>query len=631
MEVYHACAGSDQMARISIHTSRGLFNRHGRAPERTDAVFIAEAIAETGYDCEVLYDLPIQDSPTESSDCDPDGQWESGAWSWWSDHAQNNVPDEHLRKDGNLLLVDANGGGCTTPTFGVAGAKEIYEEHDYQKHLPITADYPGDWRGRVFAALHEVGHFFNLGHGSGMHWNQYDRGRWLQTPNPPDQGTKNKCGEITDPHDSTLDRTILAEYYEGCAAQVMGENITSGGRVECGNTDYWKDDGAEPSVSVDVSVSNGSATCDATLHDATIDYWQWQLYDGSGTSIDYAEGNPVTFDLPGDGDYVAEAIAKTQDGEWLRGERSFSYSGGGGGSNQSPAVSISVANLHTSNGQIDCLAEASDPDGSIERYEWQLLQNGQLADSTSGNNVTLQAPEPGEYVVGVTVTDDQGATASDSVTRTWNEAPSVSINSVNVNHDAGTVDVSASASDPVDAVESFEWWLQKNGSTIDSATGQSATFSLTQGGGQYTVEVTATDEGGLSNSESQVFTYEPPTNDKPSVSISSVSTGEDGTVSASADANDPDGSVVSYVWRIEDGNNNEADTATGQSVEMQVPAPGNYTIAVTVEDDKGAQASAAQEFTYQGETQESGISKRAVAVGLALALGGAYVHERRNR
>ncbi len=55
---------------------------------------------------------------------------------------------------------------------------------------------------------------------------------------------------------------------------------------------------------------------------------------------------------------------------------------------------------------------SSDPDGSVTAYEWDLGDGG----SATGATVNHTFADPGAYTVTLTVTDDAGATATDTVT-----------------------------------------------------------------------------------------------------------------------------------------------------------------------------------------------------------------------
>ncbi len=132
---------------------------------------------------------------------------------------------------------------------------------------------------------------------------------------------------------------------------------------------------------------------------------------------------------------------------------------------------------------------SSDPDGTIAGYAW-TADGGQ---TSSDPKPTFTFPDTGTYTIGLTVTDNDGATNTTShqvsVVKPANQPPvasftvSVSGLSVNVNGSA--------SSDPDGSIASYVW------STSDgqSASGSTAAFTFASAG-TYTVGLTVTDNLG---------------------------------------------------------------------------------------------------------------------------------------
>ena len=92
------------------------------------------------------------------------------------------------------------------------------------------------------------------------------------------------------------------------------------------------------------------------------------------------------------------------------------------------------------------------------------------------------------------------------------------------------------------------------------------------------------------------------------------------------DAEDPDGNITSYEWRI-DGE----VVGSEPTIEHTFDSPGEYTLELVISDDSGATSRVSQQLRLR--TDESGIGLLPVGVGaaaLALVAGGGYYVRRRS-
>jgi len=106
--------------------------------------------------------------------------------------------------------------------------------------------------------------------------------------------------------------------------------------------------------------------------------------------------------------------------------------------------------------------------------------------------------------------------------------------------------------------------------------------------GTYTVTLTVVDDRGASAEETTTITVgsQPPPANTPPVAVITATPLQTGTSRIGFDAyksSDPDGTIASYAWNFGDG-----DTAVGNYIEHEFMAAGNYTVVLTVTDDKGA-------------------------------------------
>jgi uncharacterized repeat protein (TIGR01451 family) len=151
---------------------------------------------------------------------------------------------------------------------------------------------------------------------------------------------------------------------------------------------------------------------------------------------------------------------------------------------------------------------------------------------------------------------------------------------------AETVTLNGSGSGDADGtIASYEW---REGTTV---LGEGATLGRSFAVGVHTVTLLVTDNGGASASDTVTITVTapPPPNDPPVANAGpdQVVTDADGngTEVVTFDgrgSSDPDGTIVSYIWRK---NGNMFNNAATFSVTQPV---GTHTIELTVTDDKGA-------------------------------------------
>jgi hypothetical protein len=241
--------------------------------------------------------------------------------------------------------------------------------------------------------------------------------------------------------------------------------------------------------------------------------------------------------------------------------------------NAGPDQSVNHAQAVTLDG-----SRSYDGDGTILSYVWSL-DGVQIA--------TGPSPVVGPFAVGVrsitlTVTDDHGATAADSMVVTVvNEAPIASAGPDQTANHAQTVTLAGSGSDPESGPLSYTWSI----GGVEVATGANPTvgpFDV----GVHTVTLTVTDNHAATASDSMTVTVvneAPVANAGPDQAVSFKGKTTTVTLDGSA-SSDPEGGVLSYLWTL-DGQT----VGTGAVVQVDVPA-GTHTFTLTVTDDHGATA-----------------------------------------
>jgi hypothetical protein len=181
--------------------------------------------------------------------------------------------------------------------------------------------------------------------------------------------------------------------------------------------------------------------------------------------------------------------------------------------NQSPSANAGTDKTITlPTNSISLTGSGSDPDGSISAYSWSKVSGGTATiNSPSAASTTVSGLAQGSYIFRLTVTDNNGATASDDVNVTVNGAANQTP-SANAGADqtitlpASSVTLSGSGTDPDGSIASYAWSKVSGGSaTINSPSSASTTISgLAQG--SYIFRLTVTDNAGATASDDVLVT-----------------------------------------------------------------------------------------------------------------------------
>jgi PKD repeat protein len=169
------------------------------------------------------------------------------------------------------------------------------------------------------------------------------------------------------------------------------------------------------SVSVAAGQPLALSSAGSTDPDGTIISYLWTA---TGATPATATGPSASITYAAAGTYTVRLTVTDDDGASASAEKQVTVAAGGnGGGNQPPIASIDgPATLTATVGTPLALsgASSSDPDGSIVLYTWSLP--GAAPASASGATVTATYAVAGTYTVGLTVTDNAGATGTASRT-----------------------------------------------------------------------------------------------------------------------------------------------------------------------------------------------------------------------
>ena len=240
-----------------------------------------------------------------------------------------------------------------------------------------------------------------------------------------------------------------------------------------------------------------------------------------------------------------------------------------------------------------------DEDGTIASYQWSKISgpgSGSIKNANS-SSATASNLSVGVYEFELTVTDNKGAIAKDtvevSVKEAVNIAPTANAgNNKTITLPINSVTLSGSGKDEDGTIASYQWSkISGPGSgSIKNANFSSATASnLTVG--VYQFELIVTDNKGAIGKSTVSVTVNPANNIAPIANA-----GSDKTITLplnnavlSGSGKDEDGTVVSYSWKKISGpsifslNNASSPTATASGL-----VEGNYEFELTVTDNSGA-------------------------------------------
>ena len=171
-----------------------------------------------------------------------------------------------------------------------------------------------------------------------------------------------------------------------------------------------------------------------------------------------------------------------------------------------------------------------------------------------------------------------------------------------VEGDTVTLDANAS-SDSDGTIESYSW-VNEDGSVLSTESSFSKTDLPI---GSYTVILTVTDNDGVTDSDTVIVTVS--RNRLPTADAGidqSVKVGETLDLDASA-SSDSDGDIVSYEWKVKD-----TLLSTESSFSISSLLAGEYTITLTVTDNKGATSTDNISVTIKGNeapTADAGVDQ----------------------
>jgi PKD repeat protein len=226
-------------------------------------------------------------------------------------------------------------------------------------------------------------------------------------------------------------------------------------------------------------------------------------------------------------------------------------------------------------------AGSFDPDGTITAYDWVFGDGGTGAGASPIHEYTLA----GEYLAELTVTDDQGATTSNTVAIqvTPVNLPPVAVATADRSAGPAPLSVtfeSAGSYDPDDGIASVVWDFG-DGSIYYGGTA----FHIFSTPGTWLTTLTVTDHAGASADAYLTITVDEP--NQPPLAVAAANLpGGTAPLSVTFDSSgssDPDGMIAGTRWDFGDG-----VISTEANPTHLYEVGGLYEVTLTVTDDEGA-------------------------------------------
>jgi len=236
---------------------------------------------------------------------------------------------------------------------------------------------------------------------------------------------------------------------------------------------------------------------------------------------------------------------------------------------------------------------ATDPEGWVDLFEWDFDGDGTYDWSSNSTGVAEWTYGlPGNYTAVFQATDDEGASANDSVPvvvlpRPSNMAP-VAYAGVDVVADQGdAVEFLMTGNDFDGSIALFEWDYDGDGTFDRSSLVATTTYHIFIEAGEYVANLRVTDDqGAVGTDERTVIVEERSLNQLPTAETGpDVDVFVNETVTLTGAGSDVDGWIVSYRWDLDGDGTYDWTSATTGIVETSYSRAGSYTATFMVMDN----------------------------------------------
>ncbi len=354
---------------------------------------------------------------------------------------------------------------------------------------------------------------------------------------------------------------------------------------------------AGPDIVLNLPQNSTNITGTASTESGSITAYQWAKVSGIGGTITNSSSPTVSITGLSSGIYVFSLTVTSSSGETATDNVTVSVVS----ANQIPVSNAGpdkTITLPTSSTTLN--GSGTDVDGTIVSYSWAKV-SGPTMTGAGWTSATLSLSNlvEGTYTFSLTVTDNNGATATDEVMVTVNAAvvnqgPSANAGpNITVNLPTNSTTLNGSGSDPDGSIASY-LWEKRSGPSVTLSNSTTANLSLTNlVAGIYVFRLTVTDNTGATAFDEATITVvaanqSPMANAGPDITIT-LPTNSTNIVGS---GNDPDGSIASFFWEQLTGPNSSTLTnINSATLSVSNMVEGAYTYRLTVTDNLGATSS----------------------------------------
>jgi hypothetical protein len=277
-----------------------------------------------------------------------------------------------------------------------------------------------------------------------------------------------------------------------------------------------------------------------------------------------------------------------------------------------PTTNLTAMPADPQSGETITLDSASaDAGGSVVQHEWDLDGNGTYERSTDAvRTLETKFATPGAHTVGVRVTDNDGATSTQSLVITVRTLPPMATFTVSPAPPVvgSTATLSALGSLDLDGrIARYEWDLDGDGTYETNGASAPTVQHVFTAAGPIAVRLRVTDDSGAQAEK----TVSVSPNRAPVAAVTAapnpVVAGRPVTFDAGGSL-DPDGTVARFQWDLDGDGIFELDTATTPTTARAYPNAGAVTVRVRVTDDAGTPAMGTVEVVVRPVPEPTGGS-----------------------